>query len=121
MSPPRAVNMGLHDIAAVAVNTGDRQPITHPSTSILPSLGSTGRCERWKPSGVSATVSSSAFESSTWTAPMARSLATAFRVASTGGGSNASPSVRAGCVSGRIASARITRVSKGAVCISGRS
>ena len=46
---------------------------------------------------------------------MARSLATAFRVASTGGGSNASRSVRAGCVSGRIASARITTFGERAV------
>ena len=125
LSPPRAVNMGLHDMAAAAVSTGDKHPITHPITSILPTLGSTGRSERWKPRGVVETPGESPGpfprRGSTTTAPMARNLSTAARTASASGGSSASPSTAAGCSPGAIANARITSVSSGAVRISGSS
>mmetsp|Transcript_5697 Transcript_5697/g.25324 ORF Transcript_5697/g.25324 Transcript_5697/m.25324 type:complete len:378 (-) Transcript_5697:1638-2771(-) len=126
LSPPRAVNMGLHDMAAAAVSTGDKHPITHPITSILPTLGSTGRSERWKPRGVVVTFPAAAASPppsprSTTTAPMARNLSTAARTATASGGSSASPSTAAGCSPGAIANARITSVSSGAVRNSGSS
>mmetsp|Transcript_14926 Transcript_14926/g.58509 ORF Transcript_14926/g.58509 Transcript_14926/m.58509 type:complete len:379 (-) Transcript_14926:1626-2762(-) len=119
LSPPRAVNTGLHDTAAAAVSTGDKHPITHPITSILPTRGSTGRSERWKPRGV--VVTRPPKSPSTTTAPIARNLSTAARTAFASGGSSASPSTAAGCSPGAIANARITRVSSGAVRISGSS
>mmetsp|Transcript_7854 Transcript_7854/g.33403 ORF Transcript_7854/g.33403 Transcript_7854/m.33403 type:complete len:216 (-) Transcript_7854:1832-2479(-) len=112
---------------------GGKHPSTHAYTSILPSLGSTGRCAKCAPRGVKTSfgfgefffrafsVSAVGDASASATAPTIFSRAVAARTASGGGGSGVEASVVSGSRSGLVSMACITRLSSGIVEISGAS